>query len=167
VTPAPSGPVLIAYDGTEAGDHAVRGAGALLEGRPAVVLTVWKEGLGFELIENPAVVGLPPAPIDVRTALEVDEASREGAQKTARRGAEIATEAGFAEVEPLAVADDVDTPVAETIVDLAQKRDAQAIVVGAHRHGRLSEIALGSTSRDVVRRARCPVVVVSEPPAPS
>jgi nucleotide-binding universal stress UspA family protein len=167
VTARRSGPVLIAYDGTAAGDHAIREAGALLEGRPALVLTVWKEGLGFELVENPAVVGLPPAPIDVRTAIEVDEASRERAQRTARHGAEIAAEAGFAQADGLAVADEVEIPIAETIIDVAKGRDAQAIVAGAHRHGRLSELALGSTSRDVVRRAPCPVVIVREAPAPA
>ena len=42
---------------------------------------------------------------------------------------------------------------------------ASAIVVGAHNHGRLGELFLGSTSRDVIRRATCPVVVVRDPQA--
>jgi nucleotide-binding universal stress UspA family protein len=59
----------------------------------------------------------------------------------------------------MAVADEVDVPVAETLVNVARERDAAAMVVGAHGHGRLSETLLGSTSRDVIRRAPCPVVV--------
>jgi nucleotide-binding universal stress UspA family protein len=35
--------------------------------------------------------------------------------------------------------------------------------MGAHGHGRLSEALLGSTTRDVIHRAECPVVVVREP----
>ena len=157
-----SGPVVIAYDGTASGDLAIRESGELLAGRPAIVLVVWKEGLGFELSASAAATGgLPLAPIDTRTAVEVDQANAERAQHAADRGAGLAREAGF-DAEGLAVADEVDIPVAETIVELARERGAQAVVVGAHRHGRLSEVVLGSTSRDVVRHAPCPVVVVRE-----
>src|SRR6185312_16298236 len=68
------GPLIIAFDGTPAAERAIRDAAALLGGRPAVVAVVWKAGLAFELMERPtATIGLPPAPIDVRTALEIDE----------------------------------------------------------------------------------------------
>jgi nucleotide-binding universal stress UspA family protein len=154
-----SAPILIAYDGSPSADHAIREAGRLLPGRQALVVVVYKQGIGFELVELPTTtIGLPPAPIDVRTALEIDEELAERSQKLAQQGAEMAREAGF-EPEPLAVADDVDAPVAETIVNVAKERNAAAIVVGAHGHGRLTEVVLGSTSRDVIRRAPCPVVV--------
>jgi nucleotide-binding universal stress UspA family protein len=154
--------VVIGYDGSEAADHAVREAGRLLSGRPALVLVVWKAGLGWELVELPSTsIGLPPAPIDVRTAVEIDQSLAERAQKLAEQGAQLAREAGI-EAEGLAVAEDVATPVAETIVSVARDRGAAAIVVGAHGHGRLSEAILGGTSRDVIRRADCPVVVVRE-----
>jgi nucleotide-binding universal stress UspA family protein len=156
--------VLIAYDGSDAAEYALRAASPILAERRALVVTVYKVGLGFELVEPPtSAVGLPPAPIDIRTAIEIDAEVAEGAQRTAQRGAEIAREAGF-EAEGLAVADEVETPVAETLVDLARERDAQAIVIGAHGHGRLLTI-LGSTSRDVIRRAACPVVVARREPA--
>jgi nucleotide-binding universal stress UspA family protein len=32
-------------------------------------------------------------------------------------------------------------------------------VVGPHGHGRIGEVILGSTTRDLIRRATCPVVV--------
>jgi nucleotide-binding universal stress UspA family protein len=152
-------PILIAYDGSPSADHALREAGRLLPGRRALVVVVYKQGIGFEVMDLPtATIGLPPAPIDVRTALELDQDLAERSQKLAQQGAELAREAGF-DPEPLAVADDVDTPVAETIVTVAKEQGADAIVVGAHGHGRLSEVVLGSTSRDVIRRAPCPVVV--------
>jgi nucleotide-binding universal stress UspA family protein len=154
-----SGPVVIAFDGSPGAEHAVREAGSLLGPRPALVVVVWKAGLGFELMElPPANIGLPPAALDISTALEIEEEIAESSQRLAQKGAGLARDAGF-EAEGLAVADDVDVPVAETVVRVATERDAQAIVVGAHGHGRLGEVFLGSTSRDVIRRAVCPVVV--------
>lgn len=157
--PRRAGPVLIAYDGSPASEHALRAAGELLAPRPAVVVVVHKEGIAWELVELPAsTIGLPPATIDVRTALEAEEAMRERAQRLARRGAALARDAGF-DAEGLVVAEEVDVTVAETLVKVAGERDARAVVVGAHGHGRLSEIVLGSTSRDVIRHAPCPVLV--------
>jgi nucleotide-binding universal stress UspA family protein len=154
-----SGPVLIGYDGSPASRHAVHEAGALLAGRPALVVVVFEQAVAFELQELPTVSGLPAAPIDVRTAMEIEDALYERSQRLAEQGAQLAGQAGF-EAEPLVVADDI--TIAETLVGLARERDAQAIVVGAHGRGRMSEILLGSTSRDVIRRAECPVVVVRE-----
>jgi nucleotide-binding universal stress UspA family protein len=156
-----SGPVLIGFDGTPAAQHALRESGELLGRRPALVVVVYKAGLGFELLELPTVTGLPPAPLDIRTAVELDQVLSERAQRLAQQGAQLAREAGF-DAEGLAVADAPETPIAETLVDLARERDAQAIVVGAHGHGRLSEVILGSTSRDVIRRAECPALVVRD-----
>jgi nucleotide-binding universal stress UspA family protein len=158
-----SGPVLIGYDGSAAADHAIREAGELLGKRPALVVSVWKQGAGFEAVELPtASVGLPPAPIDIRTAMEIEESLRERAQRLAQHGAQLARQAGF-EADGLAVADDPDITIAETLVDVAKRRSAAAIVVGAHGHGRLGDVLLGSTSRDVIRRAECPVVVARAP----
>ena len=154
-----SGPVLIGYDGTRASEHALREAAGLLGGRPALVVVVWKAGLAFELIELPtSSIGLPPAPLDLRAALETDRALYEGAQQAAQRAAAFARALGL-EAEGLVVAEDPEIPVAETLLRLAREREAQVIVVGAHRHGAL----LGSTTRSVVRDARCPVLVVREP----
>jgi hypothetical protein len=47
------GPIVIGYDGSVAAEHAVREAGELLGGRPALVVVVWNQGLGFELLELP------------------------------------------------------------------------------------------------------------------
>jgi nucleotide-binding universal stress UspA family protein len=154
-----SGPVLIAYDGSEGSEHAIREAGALLSGRKALVVVVWKEGIGFELVALPASsIGLPPAQIDVATALEIEEANRERAVRLTQKGAGLAREAGF-DADGLAVADATDIKVAETIVRVAEERDAQAVVIGTQGHGRVAEVVLGSTSRDVIRYAPCPVVV--------
>jgi nucleotide-binding universal stress UspA family protein len=155
------GPVLIGYDGSRASEHALREAAELLAGSPGLVVVVWKAGLAFELIELPASsIGLPPAPLDVGTALDVDRSIYEAAQRGAARAAALAGELGL-EAEPLVVAEAPEVSVAETLVRLAGERDARALVVGAHAHGAM----LGRVSRDVVREARCPVVVIREPSA--
>ena len=51
------------------------------------------------------------------------------------------------------------------VVAAAEERGAQVIVVGAHAKGRVSTVILGSTSRDVIRHAPLPVLVVREAPA--
>jgi nucleotide-binding universal stress UspA family protein len=156
-----SGPIVIGFDGSAASEHALREAARLLAPRPALVVVVWEAGAAFEMMEVPTTsIGVPPAPIDVRTAAEVDRALYERAQRLAEHGATLAREAGF-EAEGLAVADDV--TVADTLVSLAQERDAQAVVVGAHGHRRLREALLGSTSQGVIRHAECPVLVVRGP----
>lgn len=158
--PAPvrSGPVIIAYDGTPASLNALKEAAGLLSGRAALILTVWKAGLGFELIALPASsIGLPPASIDVSTALEVDRQQFEAAQRAAERAAELARQLGL-DAAPLVVADDPETSVAETLLRVARERNAAALVVGAHAHGPM----LGGITRVVVREAECPVLLVRE-----
>jgi nucleotide-binding universal stress UspA family protein len=161
--PVRTGPLLVAYDGTPASTYALWEAAALLRGHKALVVTVYKPGLAFELMELPtATIGLPPAPLDVRSALELDRELYEGAQRMAEQGMRLAREAGL-DVEGLAVAEEVEITIAETIVDVARQRDSRAIALGAHGHGRLGEVILGSTSRDVIRHAPCPVVVARHP----
>ena len=152
------GPVVIGFDGSDVAVRALAEAAGLLAGRSAVVVTVWEPGRGFESAW-PVGLGVPVPTIDIRTALELEQAAYESAQRTAQQGAGLAMSMGL-KAESLVVADDVS--IADTLVRVAQERDASAIVVGAHRHGAISEVLLGTTSRDVVRHAPCPTVVVRE-----
>jgi nucleotide-binding universal stress UspA family protein len=52
---------------------------------------------------------------------------------------------------------------AEEIAMIAERRDADLVVVGTRGHGGIAGSLLGSVSADVVRRSRRPVVVVHEP----
>lgn len=154
-----SGPIVIGYDGTPAAERAVREAAELLAPRSALVVVVWKPGLAFELMELPtATVGLPPAPIDLRTAMEIDQAEQERAQRLAEQGAHLAREAGL-DAEGVAVAEDLEITIAETLTRVAKERDAQAIAIGAHPHSGIGELIAGSTLRGVLKHAPCPVLV--------
>jgi nucleotide-binding universal stress UspA family protein len=152
--------VVIGYDGSPAAERALAEAAALLGPRPALVVVVWEAGRAFEAAEWSAVTLDVPVPtVDLRTAIELDQAMYAAAERTAQRGAALASSMGVP-ADSLVVADDVS--VAGTLVRVAAERDAPALVIGAHGHGALSEVLLGSTSRDVIRHAPCPVVVVRE-----
>ncbi len=49
---------------------------------------------------------------------------------------------------------------AEVIVDVANKRKVELIVLGAHNKGVLERLLLGSVSEAVARRAECSVLIV-------
>ena len=138
----------------------MREGGSLLALRAAVVLVVWKDGIGFELVAGPAsAIGLPAATLDISTALEIDRRLLEAAESQAQRGVAIARDAGL-EAEPLVVADDPDAAVHETILRVARDRDAASILMGAHGHGPVAQMLLGGTTRGVLRQAEVPVMVV-------
>jgi nucleotide-binding universal stress UspA family protein len=147
--------LVIGYDGSEESDNALHRAAALFRDAKAraLVAVVWEPGVGFDLMQPT----LPPAPIDIRAALEVDEAMYERARQLAEQGAHRARKAGL-EADGLAVADEL--TVAQTLVRLAEERSADGVVIGTHRRNVVSEVLLGSTAREVIHRAPCPVVVV-------
>jgi nucleotide-binding universal stress UspA family protein len=150
-----SGPVVIAYDGSAEADSAVREAAELVSARRALVVVVAKEGVAFDLLPSEQATGNAPAAVlDIRTARQVDGALSERARRLAEQGAALARDSGL-EADGLAVVDELEVTVAETLVDVARGRDAPAVVVGAHRHGGM----LGPVTREVVRRSPCPVLV--------
>lgn len=157
VTPhGPTGPIIVGYDGSPKSRHALEQAAALLAPAPALIVVVWEPGGAFEAIEP----GIEAAPVDIGAALEVDKAMSDRARAAAEEGARLAGELGF-DAEGVAVADQLS--VADTLLRLAEERQAAAIVVGTHGHKPVRDLLLGSTSRKLVGQAACPVVVVREP----
>ena len=51
-------------------------------------------------------------------------------------------------------------PPADTIVRVAQKRDADLIVMGTHKRSGLQHVLLGGIAEKVIRLAPCPVLTV-------
>ena len=117
-------PVVVAYDGSPESQAAVRAAAELFRARTLVVVSVWEPGLALAMTAPPdGLSGMsytPPAP---ETMAMMDDVERNRASDTATAGAELARSLG-ATVEPHPVPDDRD--VAETLVGVADKRDAAA-----------------------------------------
>jgi nucleotide-binding universal stress UspA family protein len=65
-----------------------------------------------------------------------------------------------------------DRPGAGHILDILERLGCDLIVMGTHGHSWLKHLLFGSLTEQVVRRARCPVMVVkapapaTEPPTP-
>ena len=151
-----SRPVIIGFDGTPASERTVREAADLIAPLPALVVVVWEAGRAFEVATTPAFEAPSVVP-DIEPAFDADQELYEAAQRVAARGAALAEEAGLVATS-LAVPDD--GTVAETLIRIAQEQNAHAIAVGAHSRRGISDLLLGSTSRDLVQHAPCPVVVV-------
>ena len=156
-----SGTAVVGFDGTTAAERAVREAGGLLAPRRALVVVAIESGATFGAVLAPVLVaGLPATELEIRNAVQAEDAVIEQAINLAQNGAALAQEVGL-EAESLVVSDDVS--VASTLLRVADEQDASVVVVGAHRRGALSQLLLGSTAKDVVKRARRPVLVVRDP----
>jgi nucleotide-binding universal stress UspA family protein len=149
--------IVVAYDGSPEAAHALRVAAQMLGPRRVVIATVWEEGMTIATSVPSTEFGMSPAPLDVETALEVDEAVHAHAERVAAQGAELARSLGL-EAEPVAIADEVN--VAETLVHLASERGAEALVLGSRQLSGLRARLLGSTSNAVLRHAHLPVLIV-------
>ena len=156
--------LLIAYDGSDLADAAVRQAAGLFPGHAALVVTVWEPGVGAMMVSNPGfdVGGTISPAFDPQFLAEVDDAEEHHAAVVARKGAELAQSLGL-DAEPHAIADEVH--VADTLIELAEKQDAAAVVIGSHGKFGLRSRLLGGTSRHLLGHCSRPVVVVrSEKP---
>jgi nucleotide-binding universal stress UspA family protein len=151
-----TGPVVIGYDGSPPAQRTIRETAALLGPRSALVVVVWEPDVVYDALAPT----FEPAPIDFRTVLEWEQALYEGAQRLAEEGASLAREHKL-DAEGLAVADDL--TVAATLLRIASEQDACALSLGSHGHRGLRELLLGSTTREVIRKAPCPVILVREP----
>ena len=59
-----------------------------------------------------------------------------------------------------AITVDLQGPAMDLILDQAETSRVDLIVLGSHRRGALSHLFLGSVADGVLRRARCPVLIV-------
>jgi nucleotide-binding universal stress UspA family protein len=143
---AAMGPVLFAYDGSELAALAIeQAAGQLATGRDALVVCVWQ----------PADVGFVPAAgrhFDANDASEVKKA----AEETAAHGASLAERAGFRS-QSLAIKA---APTWKGIVETAEERNANLIVLGSHRRSGVVGHLLGSVAAAVVTHSPSSVLVV-------
>jgi nucleotide-binding universal stress UspA family protein len=152
-------PVVVAFDGSDAAGAAVRAAATLFADRTLLVVSVWEPGLAFAVAPMHDISGavyMAPSPDQVAA---IDRVQRDHAVDVAEAGARLAREAG-ATAEAVAVSDEL--AVAETIVSVAEQRDAGAVVIGSRGLGGVKAM-FGSTSRSLLQHADRPVLVVKAP----
>ena len=143
MSPAASFPVLVASDGSPEARAAVA----------AAVAFPWPSGA-----RATGVIGRDVMPVSLprghglalEASLEAVAGEIRAALADRWRGATVSIVVGRA---------------ASAILAEARRRRARAIVVGARGHGALSRLLLGSVSRDIVRGARCSVLVVRGAPS--
>ena len=135
-------PILICYDRSSGSRHAIEHAAALFPGAHAIVLNLWEFPLA-----------LPPYPLE-----SGEDAQRSLAERAANEGCELARRAGL-DAEPVIECGSVDGTW-QTILSIAAQRNARVVVLGAREVHGLRSVLLGSVSREVVRHADRPVLVV-------
>lgn len=143
--PSRERPLVVATDGSPSAEAA---AAAAVE-------------LARDLETTPifAAVHRAPAPILGEPFYQRQLSESQGAARAALdQASETAERAGVAAEYELLAGDPV-----EQILRLAASRDAKLIVVGSRGLGLVGSIILGSVSRELVRRADRPVVVVTAP----
>jgi nucleotide-binding universal stress UspA family protein len=154
-------PVVLAYDGSAEAGAALREAVALFGQRPLIVASVWEPGLAMVTMMPPATgepsMGYMPDPDEVAA---IDRAQSGHAGDVAEAGARLARELG-ATAEALSMPDSAN--VADTLIAIAEERDARAIVVGSRGLGGIKARVLGSTSRKLLHDTHRPVLVVRTP----
>jgi nucleotide-binding universal stress UspA family protein len=145
--------ILIAYDGSQHGREAIRAAARLTRG-PAIVLHVICPAPRMPLATDAAM----GAALDQEAWAERDRRLREQAEATAQEGARLASEAGL-QAEPLVV-EELSHRIWRAIVDVADGRAAELVVVGRRGGHGLRTSLPGSVSRGVMAHCSRPVLVV-------
>lgn len=138
--------MLVAVDGSEMSERVL-----------AVVRDLASStGAEVELIHvappDPDFVGYEVGPESVRNAVAHE---RREEHRDVQELARTLREGGIAAKGVL-----VQGPIAEAIVERAERLEADLIVVGSHRRGRVARAVLGSVSEAVVRASTRPVLVV-------
>lgn len=143
--------IVIGYDGSESSRRALDRAAELAKALDAALVVASVTVPETRMIPNPVVPAEPlllPGP--VIPGDESDETERlleEARERLVERELEV-------ELVPM-----IGSP-AEALVEVADERGADIIVVGTHEPGFLERLLAGSVSADVSRRAHCDVLIV-------
>jgi nucleotide-binding universal stress UspA family protein len=141
--------IVVAYDGSMGGAEAVRHAAGLarLADAELIILTIYRH---HSLLEASFSVDHP----DNRG--NMDDIMRDYARQVAEAGRAMAIEAGATKTRLFLKAGQP----ARSIVEFAQKHDADLIVVGSRGLGSTEGFLLGSVSHKIAGLADRPVLVV-------
>jgi nucleotide-binding universal stress UspA family protein len=148
--------ILIAYDGSSDSKSAIDGAGEILGGEPATVLTVWEPFIDV-MARTGAGLGLAPGIVAFE---EIDKAHEQSARERAAEGVEHAQRAGLNAQSRTRARH---TTIAEAILAEADEVGARAIILGTRGLTGIKSLWLGSVSHEVLQHADRPVIVVPSP----
>ena len=146
-------PALLCYDGSDDAGDAIRAAGRVTGGGPALVASVWRPVAASHL--DASVPGLGGAMHEA--VAELDKAAQAKAAECAEQGCALAREAGF-EAQPLTV--EARGAIWAALIHAAADNDAGLIVVGRRGQSRVAAALLGSVSTGVLNHADRPVLIV-------
>ncbi len=161
------GPALLCHDGSDGSRAAIRAAGAVLGGGPAVVLCVW-ESTGSMLLRHSvpgSSLGRDLRGITEDVVTELDAGTAERAQATADEGADVARSAGFdaralAQRALAGPVERAEVTVWQAVLAVADEHDASLVVVGSRGRSAIRSAVLGSVSYGIVHHSTRPVLVV-------
>ena len=138
--------ILVPTDFSAHADEAFRVALRLAKATGACVVAC-------HVAAGPAVVTAEgPSPVDVRDAKGKD-----------LWGGLLALQARDPQVRVEHEVIVADRPTVAHILDLQEKRGCDLIVMGTHGHSWMKQRLAGSLTEEVIRHARCPVLVVKAP----
>lgn len=135
--------VLLAVDGSE---HALRAARMAAELARSMKSTELRIVVSYESI--PPYLGEPNMQSAITARMKEAQSVLDQAVK------EVGKIPGTVHIEVL------EGPPADAIIDVANTRESDVIVMGSRGLGRLAGLLLGSTSQKVVSHAPCPVLII-------
>jgi len=148
--------ILLAYDGSDGANAAVKAASHLFPGHRAHVISVWQSVAAAA----PASLIAVPAGVARKASDELDKLAEQQAQELAEEGA-AAGRAGGLDASARAVLCHGNTWA--TLVRLAQEEQPAAIVIGSRGRSAVKSVLLGSVSSGVAHHSPVPVVIVPTP----
>jgi nucleotide-binding universal stress UspA family protein len=135
--------ILLAVDGSEHALHAAKVAGDLVRSVKAKELRIV---IAYEPV--PAYLGEPNLQITINSRMnESQDVLHEAESIVGQVPAEIHSEL-------------IEGQIADAIINVAETRGCDLIIMGSRGLGRLAGALLGSNSQKVVSEAQCPVLIV-------
>jgi nucleotide-binding universal stress UspA family protein len=150
------GPVVAAYDGSEAAERAIQAVGRLLAGRATVVVHAWERVFHRTLAARALDAGGPVDDIHSVVA-DLDEALADSAAATTENGLAAARAAGLDAVGDTVASDE---GLWRAVAAAARAHGASVISMGTRGLGAARSVLLGSVSWGLVNNAELPVLVV-------
>ena len=145
--------ILIATDGSQFSDAATEKACEFIEGRKDVAFKV------ISVYEPAAPMASEPFAISAEYYQQMENVAKARAEAAVTKAAEFISNRMAVPLTDVTSVVELGKP-AQSVVEAAEKWEADLVVVGSHGYGFWRRIALGSVSNAVLNYAPCSVLVV-------